>query len=195
MSPLTELITGAKAYGWSGSVSSNSFESIATVVAAGSESTITFDSIPGTYQHLQIRVLAKDNDLGSADTQFSAMWFNSDLNNNKRWHRLMGDGSSVTSSAAASASARIFNAFAVVYGNAANSFGVSIIDIHDYASTTKNKTVRSLAGGDLNSSFGKVQLMSGLWNSTSAITSITLERYVSTFTAGSRFALYGIKGA
>jgi len=38
------------------------FESIATVtVGAGGSSEINFTSIPSTYQHLQIRILSRDN--------------------------------------------------------------------------------------------------------------------------------------
>jgi hypothetical protein len=174
---------------------SGSFESIATIVAAGSESSVTFSSIPSTFQHLQIRVLAKDNDSGFAGVEYGAIWFNGDLTSNKRWHTLLGDGNAVFASASGAATSRISNCFAVVQGNSPNNFGVSTIDIHDYASTTKNKTVRSFAGAMSSSSDGKVRISSGLWNTTSAITSITLERAVTTFTAGSTFSLYGIKGA
>jgi hypothetical protein len=195
MSPLIDLIGSAKGYGWGALTSSSAFESIATIVAAGSESSVTFSSIPSTFQHLQIRVLAKDNDSGFAGVEFGAIWFNGDLNSNKRWHTLMGDGNAVFAAGATSTASRISNCFAVVQGNSANNFGVSIIDIHDYASTTKNKTVRSFSGADAIASGGKVRISSGLWNTTSAITSITLERAVTTFTAGSTFSLYGIKGA
>jgi hypothetical protein len=43
-----------------GVVAGGAYESIATVTATGTESTITFSSIPSTYQHLQIRALSRD---------------------------------------------------------------------------------------------------------------------------------------
>ena len=76
----------------------------------------------------------------------------------------------------------------------ANAFGVTIIDILDYANTNKYKTFRSLVGSDTNDTNGAVGLASGSWRSTSAITSITLSNNVSGNLAQySSFALYGIK--
>ena len=76
--------------------------------------------------------------------------------------------------------------------------GVSIIDIHDYASTTRNKTVRAFSGADLNSTtVGAVSLSSGLWANTSAVTSITLTGVgadTPNWSADSVFELYGVKG-
>ena len=171
-----------------------SFESIATATGTGSESTITFSSIPQTYQHLQIRCLAKDADTsGTATVDYGGIIINSDFGSNYRWHRLNGNGTSATATAAASATTRA-RGFAMPYGDT-TSYGVSIIDIHDYASTTKNKTIRTFAGGDLNSgtTTSNLILASSLWMDTSAITSISLERIASTFASGSVISLYGIK--
>jgi hypothetical protein len=70
-----------------------------------------------------------------------------------------------------------------------------IIDIHDYASTTKNKTVRSFFGHDRNGA-GSVYLYSGLWMNTGAITSLSLGQanFSGTFDTGTVASLYGIKG-
>jgi hypothetical protein len=94
------------------------------------------------------------------------------------------------STAAASASKAVFGADD--NGDASN-FGVSVVDILDYANTSKNKTTRALAGQERNST-GVVNFWSSLWMSTSAINSITIVPDSSTFRAGSKFALYGIKG-
>jgi hypothetical protein len=70
------------------------------------------------------------------------------------------------------------------------------MDILDYASTSKNKTLRTFAGGD-NNGGGSVDLWSHLWMSTSAITRLTFYAYsqgsASNFGANTRFALYGVK--
>ena len=75
--------------------------------------------------------------------------------------------------------------------------GVSIIDIHDYASTTKAKTVRSIGGFDDNATIGisRMQLSSGLWTQTTAISSLVFTFGGDALNAGSVFSLYGIKGA
>jgi len=74
---------------------------------------------------------------------------------------------------------------------------VGIIDLHDYASTTKNKTVRSFTGYDFNSLYGvagSVGLRSGLFISTNAVTSISITLAASNFSTQTVFSLYGIKG-
>ena len=70
--------------------------------------------------------------------------------------------------------------------------GVSIIDIHDYASSTKNKVIRTVSGNDQNGA-GNIYLTSGLWLSTAAVTSITL--FTTANYLNTTFALYGVKGA
>jgi hypothetical protein len=77
---------------------------------------------------------------------------------------------------------------------AANAYGVSIVDILDYANTNKYKTFRSLAGQDQNSSSGRIVFVSGLWQSTSAITTLDLNLESGLWNQYSSVALYGIKG-
>jgi hypothetical protein len=73
---------------------------------------------------------------------------------------------------------------------------VGIIDIQDYVSTTKNKTVRSITGNNSNNvNTGYVSLASGLYRATTAITSISLiDASAIAFGTSSTFALYGIRG-
>ena len=62
MSPILGARGGlsASAYGLFSLQSTNSYESIQTVtVGSGGQSTISFTSIPSTYKHLQIRMLAR----------------------------------------------------------------------------------------------------------------------------------------
>jgi hypothetical protein len=166
-----------------------SYESIATYTVAASETSISFNSIASTYKSLQIRYLAKRND--ALNTSTCAIQFNSDTSANYVYHELNGNGTTVAASAS---TAKTNIASQYVTGTTPTStMGVGIIDILDYASTTKNKTVRSISGGDVNGTGGIVVLGSGLWLSTSAITSITL-LVGSNWVNGSTFALYGIKG-
>lgn len=176
--------------------STSSYESIASATGTGSNSSITFSSIPADYKHLQIRAIVK-NDIADTAISSGGMAVNSDnTNSNYAYHELSGDGS--TASASGTTNSR------PVYGrvpqaNYSNIMGVTIIDIHDYASTTKNKTIRIFDGCDTNSANGYVELRSGLWMNTNAITSLTFYAHSwSTsfyFTTATTFALYGIKGA
>jgi len=72
-------------------------------------------------------------------------------------------------------------------------YGVMILDIIDYTSTSKYKTLRMVSGGDVNGTGGVVSLDSALWLSTSAITSLTIKADYTAFASGTTFALYGIK--
>jgi len=90
----------------------------------------------------------------------------------------------------------IINAGTVCDSSLANTFAVNLIDIHDYASTTKYKTLRSFSGANANSASTSfvMGLFSSAWYSTSAVTSITFTNSFG-FKAGTTFSLYGIKGA
>lgn len=167
-----------------------SFESIATATGTGSSGTITFSSIPGTYQHLQLRYFA----LSTSGTGGLQLNVNSDTASNYARHQLSADGSSVSAFGAANVSAWYVEPSG--FGIQDVQPAVGIIDIHDYSNTSKFKTMRCVAGIDINGSGGGIILRSCLWRSTNAITSITLALNAGqSFTTSTRFALYGIKGA
>lgn len=173
-------------------VISGAFDSIATASGTGSSPTISFSSIPSTYRHLQIRAIARTTEL-STGFAYLTMNFNGVSTSDYAQHKLIGDGSAASATGVGfQTSIEIGNC--VKNSEPANILGVTIIDIHDYASTTKNKTVRSISGWDTNGS-GRMMLLSGLFVNTTAITSITLQNSSGNFTTSSVFALYGIKGS
>ena len=181
LAPTTPLVTG-------------SYESIATVdVGSGGTGTITFSSIPSTFRHLQIRALSHSS---SGAQPAMIMRLNSDSSANYAWHGLEGSGSG-TPYAYSSGS---LNTGAYIYSVAGTSFNASafsahVIDILDYTSTSKNKTIRSLGGNDNNGN-GYISFNSGLYLATpAAVTTITLTiDGGGNFAQYSSFALYGIKG-
>lgn len=164
-----------------------SFESIASASGTGSSGTISFTSIPSTYQHLQLRCF------GNGDaTGYGFIRFNNDSGTNYARHTLQGDGSTVAASGAASTNnSRVFEVISSTFNGKTG----AIIDIHDYASTAKNKTVRSFSGWD-NNTTGYVYLNSVLWVNTAAVNRIdlVLEGTVK-FATNMTIDLYGIKGA
>lgn len=168
-----------------------SYESIQTVtVGSGGSSSISFTSIPSTYKHLQIRHLF------TVDTndRVYRMRFNSDSGSNYAFHELAGNGSSVTTYASTSSTGIDGGYNYTASGFSTSYLGPGVIDILDYSSTSKYKTTRALDGIDFNGS-GRVTLHSGLWQSTSAISSITLIPFTNgSFVQHSSFALYGIRG-
>ena len=162
--------------------STNSYKSIASANGTGSSATISFTSIPSTFQHLQIRFSAYTSAAANINVRF-----NSDTGTNYAYHQLVGDGSSASAAGVSTSS--------VMYGGyiTASQYGVGVIDLLDYANTNKYKTMRSLHGSDANGS-GLVLLRSGLWQNTNAISTIELISTSGNFTTASSFALYGIEG-
>jgi hypothetical protein len=158
------------------------------VGSAGSAS-VSFTSIPATYKHLQLRLIARGGS-GSSNDSYMNLTFNSVGSSVYAAHQLFGDGSSASSNAFASQSVIYLNRIAGGSTNS-SSFGTVTMDILDYASTTKNKTIRALGGWDNNGS-GRVSLTSGLYAQTTAITSLTLTPEAGNFPQFSQFALYGI---
>jgi hypothetical protein len=180
------------AAGAGGGAAAGSYELISTTLLSTSTASVSFSSIVGTYKHLQIRMTTRS--AGSADV--AQLAFNSDTSNNYTDHFLYGNGSSVLSGANTIPSfAGILVGQSLGSGETSNSFATSIVDILDYASSSKNTTVRSFYGGHT-SSWNRIYLRSGMWNSTSAVTSISLvNNGGASFATGSRISLYGIKGA
>lgn len=175
---------------------STAFESIATATSTGSSATLTFSSIPSTYQHLQIRGIIRNANAG-AGVNGIKITVNSDTGANYAYHVLYGNGTSAVASASTSQN-NIYANIGLGNGNAADLFSPVIIDLLDYQSTTKNKTFRIFGGNDTNtaSTSYTIELQSGLWMSTSAVTSITLQpNSAVNFVNKTTFALYGIKGA
>jgi hypothetical protein len=175
--------------------SPTSFDSIQTVTPTGTGQ-VTFNSIPSTYKHLQIRGIYRNSaNVGGDDARLR---FNNDSSTIYISHRLYGLGSGTPS---ANTTGTGDTAISIGYNTADGSTGASIftagiIDILDYTNTNKNKTVRTLDGFDNNGS-GTIQFQSGLYISTSAITRIDLYCYnfgSNNWATGTSFALYGVKG-
>jgi hypothetical protein len=167
-----------------------SYESIATVtVGATSVASVSFTSIPQTYQHLQLRCYVKVD-----DPTWIPFSVNNDTNTQRATHFLSGGGSSVSAGVGLGSTSE--GNYAALMG--ALQWGSIIVDVLDYSNTNKNKTTRALSGVDNNGS-GNVTFTSVLHttNGTAAVTSVKFDisQYGSAkFVQYSSFALYGIKG-
>jgi hypothetical protein len=167
------------------------YEQIATATGTGSNPSISFSSIPTIYKHLQIRVVGRNTNAN----QFAGITyrFNGDTASNYAYHLLYGTGSSVVSQAGANSNV-ILDPFGTIGGSSASGiFAAAIMDILDYGSTSKNKTVRVLSGCHNSGTENRINLSSGAWFSTAAINSITVEGSLN-FAVGTRFTLYGVRG-
>lgn len=172
-----------------GGASAAGMELISTTLLSGSQSSITFSSIPSTYKHLQIRMTTRADSGGTSSVFYVRL--NSDTGSNYSRHWLRGDGSTVSANAG-SGETQAWLGYTTSSGDAANIFSPHVMDILDYASTNKNKTIRHLSGAI--GSFLQVGLWSAGWYNTAAVTSVTIFPTSNNFVSGSRFSLYGIKG-
>jgi hypothetical protein len=169
------------------------YDLLETEILTGTQASVIFDSLNSTYgadyQHLQLRIAAQGT-TGNANIGFT---FNGDTSNNYAWHSLLGTGSAVESDSSVNRG-NIIGSIAVVASSNTNQFNGSVIDILDAFNTSKYKTTRSLSGrasggGNL------IQLDSGLWRSTDALSSMTFTITTGNINIGSRFSLYGLKAS
>jgi len=173
------------------------FELIETqTVGAGGAASITLGSggtIPQTYKHLQIRLIGRGGQ--SAITSGVYVQVNGDATAaDYKSHYLQSNNISTPVSGVSNGTTSGFADAGPIAGANATSgvFGAIIIDALDYTNTSKNKTLRTLGGVD-NNGTGYVTFTSGLWISTAAITSITLNSATGNFAQYSTFSLYGVK--
>jgi len=153
---------------------------IASNTLGSAASSVTFNSIPGTYTDLVLVVA------GSCSSNVTiTMRYNSDTSSNYSVTYINGDGSSATSGRQTSLSNLLTGELYTYQSN-------QIIQIQDYSNTTTYKTM--LTRANTPSTSGYVQALVGLWRSTSAITRIDLiPGSGANFTSGSTFKLYGIE--
>lgn len=120
----------------------------------------------------------------------SYITFNSSTSDYVYYHQVYAYGST----AYAGADTSTTNKMAGAYGYGTTYPSAAIIDILDFASTSKNKVIRTLNGVDWNTG-GFVGLRSAMWkpSTPTAITSITLTPNSGNWGQYTSIALYGIK--
>lgn len=195
MSPITSTLANGSAYGYRtlAAAGGGSFESIATASGTGSSATITLSSIPSTYQHLQIRILGRST---AAQTNTDLyIRYNSSTSGYAN-HGIQADGSIADTKTDINGAEMIIYRSLTGDSAAAGIMGAALIDIDDYASTTKNKTLRCLSGQTRPADAqGTLFVQGGFLNNTAAISSLTFTLGVGNWNTASRISLYGIKGA
>jgi hypothetical protein len=174
----------------------SAYDLLETEILTGSQASVTFSSLgdyaTAGYQHLQIRMTGRST--RSATNSDFDFRFNGDSGTNYTWHYMRGSGSAMESAGGGGLDS--VRGYQTLTGatNTSGSFAATVIDILDPFETTKNTTIRFFTG--FTGSLNRVLLESGAWLNTNAVTSITFDEYYgSSFSAGSRFSLYGLKAA
>lgn len=155
----------------------------------GSNSTITFSSIPGTYTDLRLVISG-----GIANDYWDMRWrYNDDSNSNYSQSSMYGDGSTATGSK--TTNALLIHSGVGIRSNSLNA--ATIVDIMNYSNTSAYK---SCLVRHSNAGFGGASTCIGTWRSTAAITSIYIYAGASNggiahMYAGTHATLYGIAAA
>jgi hypothetical protein len=163
---------------------------IAETVLGSGQASVGFASIPATFRHLRLVIIARTNRAAVDDRLLIA--YNADTTaTNYARHLLTRTNGSVFSEGVSND--RII---AVTTGASANAaaFGQNVIDLADYRSAAWKTGFASLVNMNGTGTSGTVAGIIGhQWMNTAAVTSIDLTPNLGTeFAAGSRFALYGI---
>ena len=163
----------------------STYTPIQTQTLGSAQASVTFSSIPSTYTDLRLVITTTNNSPATSNLQIQ---FNGDTGSNYSYTRLLGDGSSASSSRGATQTAGAIG----YYADDANDFGTFTSDIMNYSNATTYKTV--IARGSAASVM--VSAYVSLWSSTAAITSLLVKNSSAVnFKAGSTFTLYGIAAA
>jgi hypothetical protein len=157
------------------------YEPIATYTAPSAQASYTFTSIPATYTDLVVIVAGTT----VTDAQDMSMQFNSDTGANYSETRIVGNGTTA-SSTRTSSQTKMY----VINDTSNTSPTVLRINIMNYTNTTTYKT--AVSRGD--DSTHRTQASVGLWRSTAAISSVTILG-TSNLNTGTVLTLYGIKAA
>ena len=161
------------------------FELISRITLNSAQAIVTFGGIPQNYKHIQLKGQIMTS--GATNPTWSV---NSDSTSSRyRGHHFWGTGATSSSNAQAG-----YNGVYFGYNPSATYPSVFTMDWIDYAHTSKFKTFKGFAGSDTNGGTVEVALWSGLYMSTDAINSITLNGNSANFVSGSVFSLYGIRG-
>ena len=180
----------AGAYGFgAASEKAAAMTAIASTTLSSNSATITFSSIPATYDDLLVVVYARSSTGG-----YPALRFNSDTGTNYSHTSMSGDGSAAASYRSTSTSL-IWYGYDTGIPSTTNSAAAYQIHVLNYANTSYNKTVLTRQAADNNGS-GASEVGVGLYRSTSAISAIELRmNFTNTYASGTVAALYGIKKA
>lgn len=161
----------------------STYSTISTQTISGTPTSVSFTSIPSTYTDLVIVYSAK----ASTNTDLSIR-FNGDTATNYSATRISGTGTAANSGRFTSVDKIYLDAYG--YPDTTN-YNVAIYSVMNYANTTTYKTIIGRSGN----AAGGVDAYVGLWRSTAAISSFSIQTDSGSISTGSTFTLYGIAAA
>ena len=181
-------------------VSFGSFDLLETTTLSTDTASVTFSGLGAysDYKHLQIRYTARGVDSTSTVTNNGFNFYiNADTGSSYTYHRLKGSGSAVSAFGSSSPFTSGIAGRLLSSGATAGAFSSGVVDILDFNSVSKFKTIRTLSGhvDPAVSSANVITLDSVAWLNTDAITSLLFNAQTGSadLAAFSRLSLYGVK--
>lgn len=160
---------------------------IETIEVASLVTSVTFSNIPQGYTNLIVKISARSSD-GNTDDGTNIYLNNDTTTGNYSFRRLRGTGSSAISDSSSSS----YRWFQVPASTATtNTFGNLEAYIPNYTSSNyKSVSIDMIT--ENNATAAAAGIVAGFWNSTSAITSVTIASGGNYFLTNSTFTLYGV---
>lgn len=199
------ILTGVIASGISGNLTppwspEGAYDALALVSVSSNVSSISFNGIPSGYKSLEIRgvMQVERTTYGVAESRIQ---FNGDTGVNYSSHLLQGYNGGERAASQTSDPWIDFGFGAVAATNTGNqstpNWGSFVMTIPDYSNTSKFKSLKVLAGNDMNGSgysgvAGRIAHVSGHWRNFAPIQSFTISSDFP-MRPGTQFAIYGVK--
>jgi len=168
-------------------------EAITTYLEADAAS-VTFDDIPSTYEHLQVRISARDTSSDTYESVYLQLGDtgHSPVDTGTNYSRCYMYGTSSTATAASQTSSSDIWLGKIAAATSDSAFyGSLIIDILDYANANKNTTA---LGFNFNGYGDYVRLTGGVWDDTSVVNAVLIKGN-GNVVRGTELTLYGIKSS
>jgi hypothetical protein len=161
---MSPILKGVVASGISGHLTplfTSNFEAIQSQTLGSAGSTVTFSSIPQTYNHLQLRITAT-----TASSGRITMLFNSSTTGNQAFYWLYANGTTASSDYATGMSY-----LCPGYTDGSSNPTYSVTDIMNYTNTNKNRTYKSLSMYNNNTSSYQIIANGIVWFNGSGVAS------------------------
>lgn len=163
---------------------------ISSTTLTGSQTTVSFSSIPSIYTDLVLRVSARTDAAVLGATIYTT--FNSDTGTTYSFTTLFGTGSSTGSSSTVDNTQ--INLLSEGTSATSNTFSSIELYIPSYTAS-QNKPMGTFQVYENNATENRIQAYANLWRNTAALTSISMTPSSGNFVSGSSFYLYGIKSS
>lgn len=162
-------------------------------VLSSSAASVTFSSIPATFDDLVLQISARSD--ASAVQDMLLFQFNGDTSTNYSFVRILGNGATASSTASSNLSAAQLTAGADAATATSNTFSNVEIYVPAYR-VSQNKPFSMITVQETNAATAYINPSASLWRNTAAITSINIALNTGpNFVSGSSFWLYGIKNS